>query len=161
MESRYTDALDDCYREIVLIEEHVNLNKFDSFNQFLISYSVIKACGVIEVVYKNLIVDKISVGATQEAKSYIEKYIRDSSSNPSTGNIMRLLQDLNICWCQEFDSKVKGQNEKGSLSSLVGLRNDFAHGKSVTASIGNVRKYFEDSRSILLWLVNTPDRTGQ
>jgi len=154
MDSRYISMLDDCSRELVLIEEHINGNKFDSFNQFLISYSVVKACGVIEVIYKNIIVEKISIGATEEAKNYFEKNIRDSSSNPSTGNMLRLLQDLNSSWCQEFDSLIKGQNEKGSLSSLVGLRNDFAHGRSVTASIGNVKQYYEDARTVLTWLDN-------
>lgn len=127
-------------------------SKFNSLNPFLISYAVIKACGVIEVVYKNLIVDVISVGTTTEGKNYFEKNIRDSSSNPSIGNIQRLLQDLNTSWAQQFENQVKGKEEKGSLSSLVGLRNDFAHVRSVTASIGNVKKYFEDGRSVLTWL---------
>ena len=152
MDSRYLDMLDDCYREISMIETHIDGDKFNSLNPFLISYAVVKACGVIEVVYKNLIVDVISVGTTTEGKNYFEKNIRDSSSNPSTGNIQRLLQDLNTSWAQQFENQVKGKEEKGSLSSLVGLRNDFAHGRSVTASIGNVKKYFEDGRSVLAWL---------
>lgn len=154
MDDIYISMLDDCNHELVLIEEHINENKFDSFNQFLISYSVVKACGVIEVIYKNIIVEKISVGATEEAKNYFDKNIRDSSSNPSTGNMLRLLQDLNSSWRQEFESKITGQNEKGSLSSLVGLRNDFAHGRNVTASIGNVKHYYEDARKVLMWLDN-------
>ena len=148
MDSRYVDMLDDCYREISMIETHIDGDKFNSLNPFLISYAVVKACGVIEVVYKNLIVDVISVGTTTEGKNYFEKNIRDSSSNPSTGNIQRLLQDLNTSWAQQFENQVKGKEEKGSLSSLVGLRNDFAHGRSVTASIGNVRKYFVYGRSV-------------
>ena len=152
MDGRYINMLDDCYREITVIEAHINGNKFDSLNPFLISYAVVKACGVIEVVYKNLVVDTISVGATSAGKAFFDKNIRDSSSNPSTGNMQRLLQDLNGSWAQQFESQVKGTPEKGSLSSLVQLRNDFAHGRSVTASIGDVKKYFEHGRTILTWL---------
>lgn len=152
MDSRYIEQLDDCSRELQIIETHINNDKFNSLNPFLISYAVVKACGSIEVVYKNLIVDIIAVGSTPEAKNYLEKNIRDNSSNPTTGNIKRLLQDLNSTWAQQFDVQTKGTGEKGSLSSLVGLRNDFAHGRSVTASIGNVKQYFEDAKTVLTWL---------
>lgn len=152
MDSRYIEQLDDCSRELQIIETHINNDKFNSLNPFLISYAVVKACGSIEVVYKNLIVDIIAVGSTTEAKNYLEKNIRDSSSNPTTGNIQRLLQDLNSTWAQQFEAQTKGKDEKGSLSSLVGLRNDFAHGRSVTASIGNVKQYFEDAKTVLTWL---------
>ncbi len=152
MDSRYIEQLDDCSRELQIIETHINNDKFNSLNPFLISYAVVKACGSIEVVYKNLIVDIIAVGSTTEAKNYLEKNIRDSSSNPTTGNIQRLLQDLNSTWAQQFEAQIKGKDEKGSLSSLVSLRNDFAHGRSVTASIGNVKQYFEDAKTVLTWL---------
>ena len=152
MDSRYIEQLDDCSRELQIIETHINNDKFNSLNPFLISYAVVKACGSIEVVYKNLIVDIIAVGSTTEAKNYLEKNIRNSSSNPTTGNIQRLLQDLNSTWAQQFEAQIKGKDEKGSLSSLVSLRNDFAHGRSVTASIGNVKQYFEDAKTVLTWL---------
>ena len=152
MDSRYIEQLDDCSRELQIIETHINNDKFNSLNPFLISYAVVKACGSIEVVYKNLIVDIIAVGSTTEAKNYLEKNIRDSSSNPTTGNIQRLLQDLNSTWAQQFEAQITGKDEKGSLSSLVSLRNDFAHGRSVTASIGNVKQYFEDAKTVLTWL---------
>lgn len=152
MDTVHTGMLDDCYREILLVESHVSSNTFDSLNPFLIAYSIVKACGVIEVVYKSMVVQIISEGAKAEARNYFEKSIIDSSSNPNTGNILRLLEGINPTWRQAFDNKITGQNEKGSLNSLVNLRNDFAHGRSVTASIGDVKRYFEDARTILTWL---------
>ena len=154
MDSRYVAMLDACAAELTQIETHISNDVFNSLNPFLISYAVVKACGVIEVVYKNCIVDIVSVGATDETKHYLDVNIRDSSSNPSPGNIQRLLQNLNSAWAQQFEDQLKGSEEKGSLSSLVGLRNDFAHGRSVTASIGDVKKYFQDGRTVLSWLEN-------
>ncbi len=119
MDNIYTGMLDDCYREIQLVESHISSNPFDSLNSFLISYSVIKACGVIEVIYKSMIVQKISIGATTEAHNYFEKNIIDSSSNPKTGIILKLLEDINPVWKQSFEDRIHGQNEKGSLNSLV------------------------------------------
>ena len=152
MDNIYIEQLNDCSRELQMIETHIDNDKFSSLNPFLISYAVVKACGSIEVVYKSLIVDIVSIGSTTEAKKFLEENIRDSSSNPTTGNIQRLLQDLNPTWAQQFESQTKGSSEKGSLSSLVGLRNDFAHGRSITASIGNVKQYFEDAKIVLTWL---------
>ena len=149
---KYQNDIADCRREIILIEEHINKNKFDSFNQFLISYSIIKATGVIEIICKNMLVEKLSEGASSEAKNFFEAKIRDSSYNPSVDMILRLLQDISRAWQNEFDAKTKGQNEKVSLKSLIGLRNDFAHGRSVTATIGRIKEYYRDSITVLTWL---------
>jgi hypothetical protein len=152
MNKKYVDVLNECSSEILHIEKHINKDKFSSLNPFLISYSVIKACGTIETVYKNLVADKISIGATAEANYFLDVNIRDSSSNPSTGNISKLLQNLNGDWLKKFETQISGKQEKASLNSLVSLRNDFAHGRNAAPSIANVKKYFEDARSIITWL---------
>lgn len=152
MDQTYIDLLCDCDREIEAIEHHIDNDKFNSLNPYLVSYAVIKTSGTIETVYKNLVADMISSGASEEVQNYLKRGIRDSSSNPTVGNIIQLLQSLNQTWRQEFEDKTKGTEEKGSLSSLVDLRNSFAHGRSITASIGNVKRYFEDGKTILTWL---------
>ena len=146
------DMLYDCDQELAKIEARINEDKFDSLNSCLISYAVMKACGVLEVVYKNMIADTVSIGATSEAKNYLDRQIRDNASNPNVGNMLRLLESLSNQWRIRFDDQTKGTIEKGSLGSLVGLRNDFAHGRTVTASIKNVRQYFRDGQTILKWL---------
>ncbi len=152
MDQTYIDLLCDCDREIGVIEHHIDEDKFNSLNSYLISYAVVKTCGIIETIYKNLVADTISPGASEEVQNYLRRGIRDSSSNPTVGNIMQLLQNLNQVWKQQFEDKTKGTEEKGSLSSLVDLRNSFAHGRSITASIGDVKRYFEDGKTILTWL---------
>ena len=37
MDSRYIEQLDDCSRELQIIETHINNDKFNSLNPFLIS----------------------------------------------------------------------------------------------------------------------------
>ena len=65
---------------------------------FLQRYAIIKACGTIEFVTKNMIADYVDAGAIAEVQNYISVKVRDSSTNPSTGNISNLLG--------EFSSKV-------------------------------------------------------
>jgi hypothetical protein len=99
-----------------------------------------------------MICHHISEGATIEAKNYLARSIIESSSNPNTGNIQRLLDNINTTWKCLFEEQIRGKNEKGSLNSLVNLRNDFSHGGSVSASIGDVKRYFQDARIVLDWL---------
>jgi len=98
MNKRYVEKLDDAKSELKEIRKWINSdkNKFDSKTRYLISYSVIKASGTIEVVFKHLIFDFLSIGALEETKTYLEKMIVESSCNPNTGNMSNLLQSVSM-----------------------------------------------------------------
>ena len=146
------NILEDCTNEIDNIEERIERDKFDSIVPYLTKYALIRACSSIELVYKEMIVQVLSEGASDLTKKFIESNIRDSSSNPSSGQIERLLQSLNEDWKIKFHDKLKGTEEKGALNSLVTNRNAFAHGRTMTASIQEVKNYFKKSKSVLIWL---------
>lgn len=133
-------------------------NKFDSKTRYLISYAVIKASGTVEVVFKNIIYDFLSENVKEETAFYIEKMILDSSCNPNIGNMSNILQNISVDFKKKFDDKVKQSGKKDKINSLVQLRNDFAHGESITVSIETVITYFEAAKDIILILnevVNT------
>ena len=115
----------------------------DSNVRYLTSYAVIKASGTIENVLKQIIFDTLSDGAKDETKNFLTKSIMDASYNPSPGQIYKLLERINTDWKQQFESFIHGSNQKGELKSLVELRNSFAHGSSITASIRDVVNYFD------------------
>ena len=114
MNRRYTEMLDDTERELKEIRKWISKdrNKFDSKTRYLISYSVIKASGTIEVVFKHLIFDYLVVGAKEETKTYLENMIVESSCNPNTGNMnnpgrnpspVRRMEITNpFCWKSRF-----------------------------------------------------------
>lgn len=120
----------------------------------MISYAVVKASGAVEVIFKNMIYNYLSVGANEKAKGYLEKAIIDSSCNPNTGNMSNMLQNISSEWKTLFDQQVKQSGEKDKLNSLVQLRNDFAHGDSISVSIDTVIKYFDSAVKILNILDN-------
>lgn len=149
MNGENIQALDDCQREILKIEDWINHNQLDSNIKFLVSYAVIKASGTIEAVLKSSLYEYLSKNAMEETKSFLQKNILEASFNPSTKQVCNLFDKLNPSWSQTFQEQTKSLQEKTDLNSLVSLRNDFSHGSSITTSIQTVKRYFIAGRRIL------------
>ena len=149
MNGENIQALDDCQREILKIEDWINHNQLDSNINFLVSYAVIKASGTIEAVLKSSLYEYLSKNAMEETKSFLQKNILEASFNPSTKQVCNLFDKLNPSWSQTFQEQTKSLQEKTDLNSLVSLRNDFSHGSSITTSIQTVKRYFIAGRRIL------------
>ena len=156
MKAEFIQMIDDTRQEISNIKDWINKgrNQLDSKSKYLIAYCVIKSSGTVEVIYKNIIFDYLIIGAQTETRVYLEKKILDSSSNPNTGNIGDLLQNVSSSWKDQFDQDIKEGNIKSDLNSLVQLRNDFAHGKNIHISIDTVLRYFESAEKVLYILDN-------
>lgn len=151
MRSDYVDLIKNTDRELQEIRKWINAdkNRFDTKTKYLIAYSVIKASGSIEVVFKQIIYDYLTREAGEKTATYIEKMILDSSCNPNTGNMSNLLQNISSEWKEQFDALVKESGKKSKINSLVQLRNDFAHGDNITVSIDTVISYFDAAKDIL------------
>lgn len=142
MNGNYRQTLRDCEVELNSIQQWIDSNRLDSNVRFLTSYSVIKACGTVEYVFKQIVYDYLSSGANEEAKTYLNKSIIEASFNPSTGQMYRILEKINSDWRVGFENLIKGSSQMGQLNSLVKLRNSFAHGSAITASINDVKSYY-------------------
>ena len=156
MVAEYEELLDACSCELQAIEKRINKNKLDQMVKYLQNYAVIRACGTIENVVKNIIADSVTVNASFEIQNYIQIKIRDSSSNPKTTIISSILGEFSTEWKKSFDNKLTNipansdnNKAKTELNSLVQLRNDFAHGKSVGIGISSIRKYFDSACEIV------------
>lgn len=161
MRPELVERLNDCDDDLNKIKRRIDRNQFDEMVMFLQRYAIIKACGTVEAVVKNMIADCVDAGAIPEVQSYISVKVRDSSTNPSTGNISNLLGEFSSrVWKVNFDKKVKEHGtEKVSLNSLVQLRNDFAHGQSPNTTINTIIRYFNDSRVIITLVEETLNGT--
>ena len=142
MNGDYRQTLRDCEVELNSIQQWIHSNRLDSNVRFLTSYSVIKACGTVEYIFKQIVYDYLSSGANEEAKTYLNKSIIEASFNPSTGQMYRILEKINSDWRVGFENLIKGSSQMGQLNSLVKLRNSFAHGSAITASINDVKNYY-------------------
>lgn len=148
----YERMLDDCKKELDNIELWINHNKFDENVLYLVSYSIIKSAGTIEIIFKQMVSDFLGENVKKETANFITANIVDSSCNPNTGNIGRLLQQLDPNRKTQFDDilrKPEKTQNKSDLNSLVQLRNDFAHGRTSNATIKIVKRYFEAGIEVL------------
>lgn len=144
----------DCDEEIQVIESRINTNKFDSVNQYLIKYCLIKVCGTLEQGFKTIVADALDREANDRMKKYISKEIRESSKNPNYANICLLLKRVEPNWQSSFKTTVQIEKEKDSslLSSLESLndsRNSLAHGLNVSITIDEIKIFFEKSKKII------------
>lgn len=161
MDAEFVTKLDDCAAELQKIKKRIDKDQFDEMVQFLQRYAIIKACGTIETVVKNMIANHVDAGTSQELQNYIAGRVRDSSTNPTTGNISGLLGEFSSrTWKVNFDAKVAQHGaEKVSLNSLVQLRNDFAHGRSPNTTINTIIRYYDHARVIITLVEETLNGT--
>ena len=142
--------LDDCDLEINNIKTWIdNKNQLDSKVKFLVAYAVIKASGSIELVFKSMINTFLSQNCIDETKVFLTKNIIDSSANPSPGIIEKYLEQFDGKRKERFSDLLKDSQDKGNLKSLVSLRNDIAHGRTIHSSINDIESYFESGKKIL------------
>lgn len=114
----------------------------DSNVRYLVAYGVIKASGTIETVMKQMVFDHLSQSCNSEAIQYFTKYVLASSANPSFDKICKILGEINNAWKKLFKSYTSSTRQQIELDSLVELRNTFAHGGTITASIEDIIHYF-------------------
>lgn len=154
MNQELVDMLNDCDRELAAISGLiVGLGPLSQVNPYLSKYAVIKACGCIELVFKNHVNSVCARRTRRELKNYLRIQIVESSMNPSYDNIIKLLKKFSPAWDTNFRANLNAHPDssrlKGSLKSLVDLRNEFAHGGSPAVTIGDAIQYFRDAREIL------------
>lgn len=149
MNGSYENSIKDCNLELEKIKKWIYENKFDTNVQFLVSYSVVKSCGTIEIVFKHMLFDALSQNCRAETNLYLTKKIIDASYNPKVGKIETLLGEMSKSWRSDFEQVTKATQQRTDLNSLVELRNEFAHGIGITASIENVISYFSSGVWIL------------
>lgn len=141
--------LDDCKSELNNIISWINKNPIHSNVRYLVSYAVVKSSGTIESVFKSMLYEYLADGTAPSTQAYLTKMIVDSSCNPSTGNIFRMLEQIDGELKEGFEDLIKGIQQKADLNSLVNLRNDVAHGRVISVTIATVNNYFDSGRYIL------------
>lgn len=158
MKIELANTLADCESELHSIKAIIDANPLDRTTKYLNKYSIIKACGTIEFVFKSIIANYFDSSPMSQVHCFINKNIRESSANPKYDKICGMLGTYDPNWCQTFKNSVKSDAKaekiKASLESLVEQRNAFAHGKNTTATIANINDYYTDAVIILNYLDN-------
>jgi hypothetical protein len=145
-------CLDNCQTELDSIHHTIRRLVTSPICNYLLQYAVIRACSTIEQAYKNLIADFYDVGNTK-LSNFITHHVRETSCNPSYENIYKQVNEFEPSKAASFESAFNAIPDhahlKGSLKSLKNLRNNVAHGTSVSSPIAQVEAYYADSRKII------------
>lgn len=144
-----TQLISDCQNELMGIKNYIASDPFNSMVKYLVSYAVIKSCGTIELIFKDIIYQHLIQNANSEAISFFTKKIKESSSNPKTDRICDTLNQLNKSWSNSFKTQVNGSSNKNMLNSLVDLRNQLAHGNPISPSINDIINQFNAACNVL------------
>ena len=162
MNNEYKKRIFNTKNELASIKKwiHTGKNVYDDNTRYLVEYSIMVACGTLEYVYKHMIYDCLASGTNEEATTFLAKMVVDNSSNPSTGNIEKVLESCSDCWKNKFISQIKENNIKSDVNSLVQLRNNFSHGlrNKSSASIETVCKYFSSGEKMITILARILER---
>lgn len=149
--------IQECAIDLLRVKKLIASDSTSSAVQYLTHYSVIRACGTLEVCYKTIIADKGTTGSSAQAKKFIDKTFRESSKNPNIDNIYKSLEAFDSAWKNNFKASYTAYKDKqrieSSLRSLNDNRNSFAHGYSPTTTFNSLRGYFRDA-CILLRLLD-------
>lgn len=146
--------LSQCRNELDHINDSIRaLGITSPVSPYLTKYAVIRACGAIEVSFKNIVVDFCSKRSKKQVKRFIYMRVAKGSANPSQDNILNILNQFDEDWKKAYKTNLNADPDKqqliDSLQSLVDARNDFAHGGNPTLSIADVLAHFDNAKKVI------------
>ena len=78
----------------------------------------------------------------------------ERAPNPSKVEIVKFVGRFSSCWADELTALLKDDERGTRLNSLIGIRNDVAHGKNQGVSLMQARGYYELVREVIDWVAD-------
>lgn len=143
-----------CDEELIHIESLIALiGPLNNMVPYFNKYAIIRACGTIETSFKTIIVDHCNKRSKIQVKNYLNKKVRESSTNPSYDKIIRTLKDFDENWADQLKNNLRALPNYNSiltsLQSLVDARNEFAHGGNPNVAFADAKRYFLETKEII------------
>lgn len=149
MKQELQDLIADCSSEINDIETRISsLSALDKGRLYLTNYTLIRACGTVEYVYRSIVADHFSSLGDSRIDHYLDATVRQGSNSAKYENMVKLLNKFDSNWANTFKQAVQNHPDKNKLidasNSLVANRHHFAHGKTPTATFLEIKNYYLD-----------------
>lgn len=143
------NLLNDCGNELNKIDQIINsLGPLDQTRAFLTKYALIKTSGTLEYAYRSIIADHFSQYNIPQIDTYLNISIRESPSSVKYDNICTILGKFDVNWKNNFKTTITSRRDGNQLiqasNSLVNNRHAFAHGKEPTATLNDIKQYYND-----------------
>lgn len=152
---RNTNARDiDANCRVTLHDLHVRLKPVpstDTLHGHFTRYAVIVCSGALERAFKCIIADYVTTGASNQLCGFIDKIVRQASTNPRLDEIKKLLGAFDSNWLSAYKLGISqlSQRNKDALMSIVENRNKVAHGGFITASFYDIAEYYYLARRVI------------
>lgn len=137
--------------EIELRDISVRLRKigpFDDVRSIYTKYSLIIIYGAIERAFKDIIIERCSMGAPDQLKNFLIKKFDQNAFSFRFDELCKQLGLFDDNWKNNFKKniakRVYRERYKTSLSSIFDTRNEFAHGGDPKVTFCSIKKYFND-----------------
>jgi RiboL-PSP-HEPN len=115
-------------------------------------YLVIRVCGYIEQSFvlsaRSLCESRSGAEGLRFSHSWL-----DRSPNPRRDELIKLVNRFSETWAEELSALLDVDERGNSLNSLVGIRNDIAHGKNQGVSRIGAWEYFVLANLVVDWFV--------
>lgn len=150
MNSRYAQSK---IEYIDLLFSYFNAVELDEeLSSHISKYLTVLISGIYEDIIKNLVKEFIqNETITKETKNFIFRQIDFILRNPTHKNIKIFLNRFNKYWIRKLNEKI--DDEKwDALNSIVSNKNNIAHGNPCIITYDNIKKYYNDSKQIILEL---------
>ena len=146
--------LQDAWKDIEEVRQSIaELSPTNRKVRHLTLYTLIRSCGAIELSTKTILFDFACSGLCPRTRAFLERKLLKSPANPDINKMSTTLKSFDPLWSKTFVSLVKTHPDQSELSqsikTLASLRNQFAHGETISASFNNIRQYYANSWRIV------------
>lgn len=110
-------------------------------------YLCILVSGYIEVSVRAIYADYARTKAVPNIANFIENHLK-GFQNPNMDKILELSRRFNPEWSEFLQAATEGEL-KDSVDSVVAVRNQIAHGKSVGITYARISRYYSDVEKVM------------
>ena len=109
-------------------------------------------CLVCTGVLENAIEEIFGAYATQQTGPAVARYVRITLAkvqNPNKEKFIQIAQSFKVEWGRELELFISEEGRQEALQSLIGNRNNIAHGENSNITIAQIKEYLAKSVDVL------------
>ncbi len=110
-------------------------------------YLCVLVSGFVEHAVYQLVVDYCSDKSNPRVAKYVESQI-SRTQNINSERLLQIMRSFEEDWARKLDTFIDGPR-KDSLNSCLGLRNQIAHGGSVSLSLTQIKQHHKNIDEII------------
>jgi len=115
-------------------------------------YLCVLVCGFIETAVAELAIEHCRTRSQKTVLNFSISQL-DRIQNLNTEKLSQLLRSFDTKWAIDLSEFMEGAR-KEALDSVLGLRNQIAHGESVSLSLARITQYYEKIDEVLVHVEN-------